>query len=78
MNCIFCNKAVFGDKGVTVPSQGPAHQNCYQANEALRRTFQHLDISALNDEELVDLKDLVLAEENNRKRKDDNNDVELF
>jgi hypothetical protein len=78
MKCIFCNKPVFGDKGITVPTQGPAHQNCYQANEALRRTFQHLDISALNDQELVDLKDLVLAELNTRNRDDDSNDVELF
>lgn len=78
MNCIFCNKPVYGKDGITVPSKGPAHQNCYQANEALRRTFQHLDITALNDQELVDLKDLVLAELNSRSRDDDSNDIELF
>jgi len=78
MNCMFCDKSVFGNNGLPVPGQGPAHQNCYQAHEALRRAFQHLNISALNDGELIDLKDLVLAEENNRQRTDDTNDVELF
>ena len=78
MRCIFCNKPVYGNDGVTVPQKGPAHQNCYQANEALRRTFQHLDITALNDQELVDLKDLVLAEINSRNRTDNDGDIELF
>ena len=79
MRCIFCNKPVYGADGVTVPHSGPAHQSCYQANEALRRTFQHLDITELNDQELIDLKDLVLAEINSRNRKeDDGGDIELF
>jgi len=83
LNCIFCNKLVFGNAGLTVPQKGPAHQHCYQADNALRRTFQSLDISELNDDELRDLKDLVLSEENERARhKDDSlpqeGDVELF
>ncbi|HIF50192.1 MAG TPA: DUF2175 domain-containing protein [Thiotrichaceae bacterium] len=79
MKCIFCNKSVFGAEGFTVPGKGPAHQSCHQANQALKRTFQHLDISAFNDEELIDLKDLVLAEENKRNRdENDSSEVELF
>lgn len=84
LNCVFCNKLVFGTSGLTVPRKGPAHQHCYQADNALRRTFQTLDIAELNDDELRDLKDLVLAEENERKRRsqvdseDDLGDIELF
>lgn len=83
LNCIFCDKLVFGKTGLTVPQKGPAHQHCYQADAALRRTFQTLDITELNDNELRDLKDLVLTEENDRMRRrtgeeHNNDDVELF
>ncbi len=78
MKCIFCNKPVFGETGISVPGAGPAHQHCLQANEALQRTFQSLDITALSDQELTELKDLVLSEENHRKRDDSEEDVELF
>ena len=62
-----------------MPGVGPAHQKCYQADQALKRTFQSLDITALNDEELTDLLDLVLAEINVRKKTDDDDDgIELF
>ncbi len=77
INCIYCNKPVFGKNGLTVPLKGPAHLQCYQVNQALRRTFQALDISKLNDLELFELKELVLAEENARKR-NNVDDVELF
>ena len=82
LNCVFCKKPVFGTKGVTVPGEGPAHQNCYQAFTALERTFQALDINKLSDSELADLKVMVLAEENDRRRlsedPDSEGDVELF
>lgn len=79
MRCIFCNKPVFGSDGISVPGEGPAHQKCFQANQALKRTFQNLNISSLNDEELTDLLDLVLAEVNVRKKTDDDDDgIELF
>lgn len=83
LNCIFCDKLVFGSTGLTVPQKGPAHLHCYQADAALRRTFQTLDITELNDNELRDLKDLVLTEENDRARRrngetEDDTDVELF
>lgn len=78
MRCVFCNKPVFGAEGVSVPGKGPAHQNCFQADQALKRTFQSLDITSLNDEELTDLLDLVLAEVNIRKKTDDDDGIELF
>lgn len=75
---MYCNQPVFGAEGITVPGEGVAHQKCYQANQALKRTFQSLDITALNDEELTDLMDLVLAEVNSRRQNDDDDGIELF
>ena len=45
MNCIYCNKLVFGREGLTIPGSGPAHQYGDQADQALKRTFQHLEIT---------------------------------
>ena len=78
MKCLFCRKEVYGSTGMTVPGRGAAHIQCYQAEQALKRTFQHLEISSLNDEELFELKELVLAEENLRNRVEGVSDIELF
>ena len=79
MKCVYCNEHVYGSTGMTVPGTGAAHQACFQSDQALKRTFQHIEISKLNDEELTILKDLVLAEENARERENaDDGDVELF
>lgn len=79
MRCMFCNKTVFGESGMTIQNQGVAHQHFFQAHEALRRTFQSLDVSALSNDELTQLKDIVLAEENARQREHiDDGDIELF
>lgn len=78
MKCIYCDKVVFGNSGITVPSEGPAHSQCFQANQALKRTFQSLDISQLNDQELFELKELVITEENSRNRGENSDDIELF
>jgi hypothetical protein len=68
LNCVFCKKPVFGLGGLTVPGMGPSHKGCYEAYRTMKRTFRTLDITRLSDEELADLKDLVLAEENDRRR----------
>jgi len=78
MNCIYCNKPVYGAEGISIPGHGPAHQSCFKVQQSLRRTFRGLDISALEDQELVDLQDLVLAEINARSKKNGDDDVELF
>ena len=78
MRCMFCDKPVHGRECMPLPNEGVAQQKCFQANEVMKRTFQHLDISALNDQELVDLKDLVLAEENSRNAPNEDGDIELF
>ncbi len=78
MKCVFCNKSVHGPNGMSVPGHGSAHRQCFQANEALRRTFQSLDIQALTDQELVELKDLVLSEENSRNLGDELDSIDLF
>ena len=82
LNCVFCKKPVFGGGGLTVPSLGPAHKHCYEAYRTMRRTFRSIDITQLSDDELSDLKDLVLAEQNDRQRKSmgsgNDSDIELF
>jgi hypothetical protein len=79
MNCLFCNKSVVGHTPITVPGEGFAHLHCFQSHQALKRTFQTLDISQLSDSELGDLKEMIIAEENARARAaGDDGDVELF
>ena len=80
MRCIFCKKPVFGDEGTTVPGEGPSHKECYQTHLIFKRMFQNVEISALNDNQLTDLKDLVLAEINDRTRDTtcEDDDIELF
>lgn len=82
LNCVYCEKLVFGNGGVTVANKGPAHQNCYQANQAMSRTFHGIEISELLDEDLNDLKELVLGEANDRARKANGleleDEIELF
>lgn len=75
MRCLFCNKPVFGNDGLSLPGRGVSHKNCFQVHEAIKRTFKGLNITTLNDAELLDLKNLVLSEENSRNGE---NDVELF
>ena len=79
MNCLFCNKTVVGQSPITVPGEGFAHRHCFQAHQALKRTFQTLDISQLTDSELAELKEMIISEENSRQRpEEDGGDVELF
>lgn len=78
MKCIYCNKAVYGVEGVSVPGQGSAHKNCLSVYQTMQRQFRSLNISDLSDEDLTNLYDLVSAELNSRKRSLDDNDIELF
>ena len=78
MKCIYCKKLVYGKEGMTVPGKGSAHETCYQAYETSKRKFQGIDITELSDDELLELKELVLAEGNFRKRKNKDDDFELF
>lgn len=77
MNCMYCNKSVVGHNPVTIPGHGFALRHCFQAHQALKRTFQSLDISELSDAELRELKEMIIAEENARQRTNDD-DIELF
>lgn len=77
MRCVFCSKSVFGTTGVTVPNEGPAHLECFQVNESMKRQFEGINISVLSDEKFEDLKNMVLAEDNFRNRSDED-EVELF
>ena len=76
MGCIYCEQSVINQSPMTIPGKGVAHLRCFQTDQALKRTFQTLDISKLNDADLADLKEMVIAEENARNK--DNDDIELF
>lgn len=78
MKCIYCEKAVYGAEGTSVPGRGPAHQDCLLAYQAMQRQFKSLSISDLSDEDLTNLYDLVSAEVNSRKRSVEDDDIELF
>lgn len=77
MKCVYCNKGVWGKHGVTVPGVGPAHFQCFQTDLGMRRMFKGLEITQLDDSELAELQDMVLAETNHRRR-DARDDVDLF
>ncbi len=78
MKCEFCGKPVYGHDGVTVKGGGPAHIKCLEIHTTMKREFMGLDITELTDKQLADLKDLVLSEENARKPKTQDDEVELF
>ena len=77
MKCYYCKKLVYGQNGLTVPGIGSAHRLCFEANQSIRRVFKSIILTELSDEELQDLKELVIAEENHRNR-DKDDDIELF
>ncbi|PLY12650.1 MAG: DUF2175 domain-containing protein [Sedimenticola sp.] len=79
MRCEFCNQVVHGIDGITLPGKGVAHRTCFEIDRSTRRIFNTLDLSQLELPQLVDLKDLVLAEINDRERKHSGTaEIELF
>jgi len=63
---------------MTVPGKGPSHRFCQQIAEAQTRYFHGLNITQLSDQELTELKDLILSEINIRNRPSGHSDIELF
>jgi len=84
MNCIYCDQPVLGKDPITVPGAGPAHASCHHSRLISERVFGSLRISALSDDQLNELHDLVKMERNVRNTEqanhDDasNDDIELF
>jgi len=82
MRCNYCEKAVLGDKPITVPGLGPAHEICYQSHLVIKRIFAGLNIAALDDMQLSELSDMVLMEKNARMSESMENtesfEIELF
>ena len=80
MKCEYCDKPVYGEDGLTIPGKGVAHKTCFEIDKSSKRIFQTLDLSELEPTQLIDLKDLVLAEINERERGTDTDfdDIELF
>lgn len=77
MRCPFCKGNVIGEKEVVIlVGEGPAHTECYRRHAFHSRQFRGLDLQALDDNGLLELKDMVLMEMNSRVKTD--TDVELF
>lgn len=79
MRCMYCDLNLVGHSEVTsIPGQGLAHYNCFITAQFQSRRFRGLDIAALSDSCLAQLKELVLTEANERNRDDSGADIELF
>jgi len=78
MKCIICNKPVYGKQGMTAVGLGAIHKKCFPGHSLDNRVFQSLDVSALNDEDFVELKEIVLAEINARENVSPKTSIELF
>ena len=78
MKCIICNEPVYGKQGLTAVGLGAIHKQCFPGHSLDRRVFQSLDVSALNDEDFIELKEIVLAEINAREGASQQASIELF
>jgi len=78
MKCIICNKPVYGKQGMTAVGLGAIHKKCFPGHSLDNRVFQSLDISALDDADFVELKEMVLAEINARENVNQQTSIELF
>ena len=78
MRCTYCNGNVVGDPDVVVlVGEGPAHRSCYERHTVTSRVFGELNIQTLDNQSLVELKEMVLTELNSRHLTQEE-DIELF
>jgi hypothetical protein len=78
LKCIICDQSVFGKQGMTAVGLGAIHRKCFPGHSMDIRVFQSLDVSALNQDEFIELKEIVMAEANVRDRESLEASVELF
>lgn len=79
MRCCYCGVPVAGVRDITiVRGEGPAHSACHHRVLASRRIFQHIELSRLSDEELLELREMVLTEANSRQAGSEGASLELF
>jgi len=82
MRCPYCGGQVVGDMDVVVlVGQGPAHTLCYERYNISKRVYKDIDFSALAQNDLLEMKEMILTELNARQRSDtdiQNNEIELF
>lgn len=81
MRCIFCDgNVVTADRSkgrpITIPERGVAHTFCAEQDLFSRRVYGSIHMQDLAMNDLVELREMVLAEINAREGKD--NDIELF
>ena len=80
MKCPYCHKNVVGHaRVVMIVGEGPAHFSCHEQHVLSARQFQDIPLSSMNQDELIELKEMVLIELNARSRHDaKNNEIEMF
>ncbi|WP_111979842.1 hypothetical protein [Algibacillus agarilyticus] len=71
MRCMFCdldiiNKDLSKGLPITVPGKGVAHTYCAEQDLHSRRIFGNIHIADLEDNDLYELKEMVMAEVNQR------------
>ncbi len=71
MKCMFCDKDMLNYDGsmglpVTLPGRGIAHTYCAEQDLFSRRIFGSIHIKDLPNDDLYELRELVLAEINER------------
>ncbi len=81
MRCMFCDKPlVKQDRAlglpITLPGRGVAHTFCAERDLFDRRVFGSIHIKDMASDDLYELREMILAEINEREGK--SNDVDLF
>ncbi|GMM86687.1 hypothetical protein [Pseudoalteromonas sp. MTN2-4] len=81
LNCTFCNESVINSdpsKGhpVSIAPYGVAHSYCAQQDLLYKRVFQGVRIAELDHQSFLELKEMVLTEDNVRSGM--TNHVDLF
>jgi len=82
MRCIFCDKDIFKvdtklGAPVTLPARGVAHSVCATHDLMERRVFGSIELADLSEQDLYELRELVLTEINLREG-NNSEEVDLF
>ncbi|BCE03732.1 hypothetical protein [Marinicellulosiphila megalodicopiae] len=73
MRCIYCKtplitKGFKHENLITVPAKGVAHKRCAEQDYLSKRVFAGVELNQLSGNELLELKEIVLNEINERER----------
>ena len=83
MRCMFCNHTIlkkndYLGQPITIVGRGIAHLMCAERDLISRRVFGSIHLSEVLLDDLYELREMVLAEINNREGVNNSGDLELF